>query len=85
VQVSASQMQGWARLWRRGCVCGRAWKPLRRRFAVSARQIAYYKIPITSDLWTIFRHALGKIQKYKIREFEIEARGLQQVANAATA
>jgi fatty-acyl-CoA synthase len=27
----------------------------------------------------------GKIQKYKIREFEIEARGLQSVANAATA
>jgi fatty-acyl-CoA synthase len=27
----------------------------------------------------------GKIQKYKIREFEIEASGLQQEANAATA
>jgi acyl-coenzyme A synthetase/AMP-(fatty) acid ligase len=27
----------------------------------------------------------GKIQKYKIREFEIEARGLQSVASAATA
>jgi acyl-coenzyme A synthetase/AMP-(fatty) acid ligase len=27
----------------------------------------------------------GKIQKYKIREFEIEARGLQHEANAATA
>jgi uncharacterized protein (DUF2164 family) len=27
----------------------------------------------------------GKIQKYKIREFEIEARGLQAVASAETA
>jgi uncharacterized protein (DUF2164 family) len=27
----------------------------------------------------------GKIQKYKMREFEIEARGLQAVADAATA
>jgi hypothetical protein len=27
----------------------------------------------------------GKIQKYKIHEFEIEARGLQSVADAATA
>jgi acyl-coenzyme A synthetase/AMP-(fatty) acid ligase len=27
----------------------------------------------------------GKIQKYKIREFEIEARGLQSVAQTATA
>jgi acyl-coenzyme A synthetase/AMP-(fatty) acid ligase len=27
----------------------------------------------------------GKIQKYKIREFEIQARGLQQEAKTATA
>ena len=27
----------------------------------------------------------GKIQKYKMREFDIDARGLQAVASAATA
>ena len=49
-------------------------------------QIAYYKIPDHIRFVDDFPATLsGKIQKYKIREFEIEARGLQQVANAATA
>jgi fatty-acyl-CoA synthase len=49
-------------------------------------QIAYYKIPEHIRFVTEFPATLsGKIQKYKIRDFEIEARGLQQVANAATA
>jgi fatty-acyl-CoA synthase len=49
-------------------------------------QIAYYKIPAHIRFVDEFPATLsGKIQKYKIREFEIEARGLQQVANAATA
>lgn len=49
-------------------------------------QIAYYKIPEHVRFVTEFPATLsGKIQKYKMREFEIEARGLQDVANAATA
>jgi fatty-acyl-CoA synthase len=49
-------------------------------------QIAYYKIPEYVRFVTEFPATLsGKIQKYKIREFEIEARGLQSVADAATA
>jgi fatty-acyl-CoA synthase len=49
-------------------------------------QIAYYKIPEHIRFVDDFPATLsGKIQKYKIREFEIEARGLQSVANAATA
>jgi fatty-acyl-CoA synthase len=49
-------------------------------------QIAYYKIPEHIRFVDDFPATLsGKIQKYKIREFEIEARGLQQEANAATA
>jgi fatty-acyl-CoA synthase len=49
-------------------------------------QIAYYKIPEHVRFVTEFPATLsGKIQKYKIREFEIEARGLQKEANAATA
>jgi fatty-acyl-CoA synthase len=49
-------------------------------------QIAYYKIPEYVRFVTQFPITLsGKIQKYKIREFEIEARGLQQEASAATA
>ena len=49
-------------------------------------QIAYYKIPEHIRFATEFPATLsGKIQKYMIREFEIEARGLQSVANAATA
>ncbi|MGO8759489.1 MAG: AMP-binding protein [Terracidiphilus sp.] len=49
-------------------------------------QIAYYKIPEHVRFVTEFPATLsGKIQKYKMREFEIEARGLQQVASAATA
>ena len=49
-------------------------------------QIAYYKIPEHVRFVDSFPATLsGKIQKYKIREFEIEARGLQSVANAATA
>jgi fatty-acyl-CoA synthase len=49
-------------------------------------QIAYYKIPEHVRFVTEFPATLsGKIQKYKIREFEIEARGLQSVASEATA
>jgi fatty-acyl-CoA synthase len=49
-------------------------------------QIAYYKIPEHIRFVEEFPATLsGKIQKYKIREFEIEARGLQQVAKTATA
>ena len=49
-------------------------------------QIAYYKIPEHVRFVTEFPATLsGKIQKYKMREFEIEARGLQNVAGTATA
>ena len=49
-------------------------------------QIAYYKVPEHVRFVDDFPITLsGKIQKYKIREFEIEARGLQSVANEATA
>ena len=49
-------------------------------------QIAYYKIPEHIRFVDEFPATLsGKIQKYKMREFEIEARGLQDVANTATA
>ncbi len=49
-------------------------------------QIAYYKIPEHVRFVTEFPATLsGKIQKYKMREFEIEARGLEAVATAATA
>jgi len=49
-------------------------------------QIAYYKIPEHVRFATEFPATLsGKIQKYKMREFEIEARGLQAVAKTATA
>jgi len=49
-------------------------------------QIAYYKVPEHVRFVDDFPATLsGKIQKYKIREFEIEARGLQSVAQTATA
>jgi fatty-acyl-CoA synthase len=49
-------------------------------------QIAYYKIPEHIRFVDDFPATLsGKIQKYKIREFEIEARGLQSVATTKTA
>jgi fatty-acyl-CoA synthase len=49
-------------------------------------QIAYYKIPEYIRFVSDFPATLsGKIQKYKMREFEIEARNLQSVATAATA
>jgi fatty-acyl-CoA synthase len=49
-------------------------------------QIAYYKIPEHIRFVDSFPATLsGKIQKYKMREFEIEARGLQSVANATMA
>jgi fatty-acyl-CoA synthase len=49
-------------------------------------QIAYYKIPEHIRFVDEFPATLsGKIQKYKMREFEIEARGLQAEANAAMA
>jgi fatty-acyl-CoA synthase len=49
-------------------------------------QIAYYKIPEHVRFVDDFPATLsGKIQKYKIREFEIEARGLESVAQAVTA
>jgi fatty-acyl-CoA synthase len=49
-------------------------------------QIAYYKIPEHVRFVNEFPATLsGKIQKYKIREFEIDARGLDAIAKAATA
>jgi fatty-acyl-CoA synthase len=49
-------------------------------------QIAYYKVPEHVRFVTEFPATLsGKIQKYKMREFEIEARGLQDVAGMKTA
>jgi fatty-acyl-CoA synthase len=49
-------------------------------------QIAYYKIPEHIRFVDAFPQTLsGKIQKYKMREFEIEARGLEQEARTATA
>jgi fatty-acyl-CoA synthase len=49
-------------------------------------QIAYYKIPVYVRFVTTFPITLsGKIQKYKIREFEIEARGLQDLVKTVTA
>jgi fatty-acyl-CoA synthase len=49
-------------------------------------QVAYYKIPEHIRFVDSFPATLsGKIQKYKMREFEIEARGLQAVAEAAMA
>ena len=49
-------------------------------------QIAYYKIPEHIRFVDDFPATLsGKIQKYKIREFEIEARGLQNEARTETA
>jgi len=49
-------------------------------------QIAYYKVPEHVRFVDSFPATLsGKIQKYKIRQFEIEARGLHQEASAATA
>ena len=49
-------------------------------------QIAYYKVPEHVRFVTEFPATLsGKIQKYKMREFEIEARGLQMVAKTAMA
>ncbi len=49
-------------------------------------QIAYYKIPEHIRFVDDFPATLsGKIQKYKIREFEIEARGLQSVAKTQMA
>jgi len=49
-------------------------------------QIAYYKIPAYVRFVTEFPATLsGKIQKYKMREFEIEARGLHNEARTATA
>ena len=49
-------------------------------------QIAYFKIPEHVRFVTEFPATLsGKIQKYKIREFEIEARGLHDVAKTSMA
>lgn len=49
-------------------------------------QIAYYKIPEHVRFVDEFPATLsGKIQKYKIREFEIEAHGLQSISHATTA
>lgn len=49
-------------------------------------QIAYYKVPEHIRFVEAFPATLsGKIQKYKIRQFEIEQRELQAVAKAATA
>jgi fatty-acyl-CoA synthase len=71
-----------------------AWVRLRPNIAATEEeirqfcqgQIAYYKIPDHIRFVDSFPATLsGKIQKYKMREFEIEARGLQDVADAATA
>jgi fatty-acyl-CoA synthase len=71
-----------------------AWVRLRPQEAASEEeirdwckgQIAYYKIPEHIRFVEDFPATLsGKIQKYKIREFEIEARGLESVANARMA
>lgn len=49
-------------------------------------QIAYYKVPEHIRFVTEYPATLsGKIQKYKMRELEIEERGLQTVARTATA
>jgi fatty-acyl-CoA synthase len=49
-------------------------------------QIAYYKIPEHVRFVDDFPITLsGKIQKYKIRDFEIEARGLQDLVKTETA
>jgi fatty-acyl-CoA synthase len=49
-------------------------------------QIAYYKVPEHVRFVSEFPATLsGKIQKYRMREIEIEARGLQDVAKTATA
>ena len=49
-------------------------------------QIAYYKIPEHVRFVTEFPATLsGKIQKYRMRDYEIEARGLQVVAKATMA
>src|SRR5580700_7736625 len=49
-------------------------------------QIAYFKIPEHIRFVEEFPATLsGKIQKFKIREFEIEARGLESVATTQTA
>ena len=49
-------------------------------------KIAYYKIPEHVRFVDEFPATLsGKIQKYRIREIEIEARGLQAIAKTATA
>jgi len=49
-------------------------------------QIAYYKVPEHVRFVDEFPATLsGKIQKYRIREFEIEARGLQSIAKTAMA
>jgi fatty-acyl-CoA synthase len=49
-------------------------------------QIAYYKIPEHVRFVDQFPATLsGKIQKYRIREFEIEARGLQSISQTPTA
>jgi fatty-acyl-CoA synthase len=49
-------------------------------------QIAYYKIPQYVRFVTEFPITLsGKIQKYKMRELEIEERGLQSVAKTEMA
>jgi fatty-acyl-CoA synthase len=49
-------------------------------------QIAYYKIPEHVRFVDEFPATLsGKIQKYRIREMEIESRGLQSIAKTAMA
>lgn len=49
-------------------------------------RIAYFKIPQFVRFVDQFPMTVtGKIQKYRIREFEIKARGLEQVASRQTA
>ena len=72
-------MNAWARSWWHGCACAPAQEATEEEIRELVQgQIAYYKIPEHVRFVDEFPATLsGKIQKYKIREFEIEARGLQ--------
>ena len=80
-------MRGWAKLSSPGCVWLRP--PIHPEEEIREfcrEQIAYFKIPEHIRFVTEFPATLsGKIQKFKMRAFEIEARGLHSVAAAATA
>jgi len=86
-QVVGIPMRGWARLLWRGCGWRRARKLRKRRlksFAKARSPITKFPNMFASSPSFPPRSA-AKSKNTKIREFEIEARGLQSVANAATA